>query len=58
MIDVELSEVLAELDEVGRALFDAATRRAVARKQEAVHEQQLRRIEELETPATDEPADG
>ena len=50
MIDVELSEVLAELDEVGTALFDAATRRAVARKQAVVHEQQRKRIEELETP--------
>jgi hypothetical protein len=48
MIDVELSEVLAELDEVGQALFDAATRRAIARKQTAVHAQQQNRVAELE----------
>lgn len=50
MIDVELSEVLAELDVVGQALFDAATRRAIDRKTATALAEMQKRVEELEKP--------
>ena len=40
-IEIEVSEVLAELDPLGRALFDAALERAKNRKLQA-------RVDELE----------
>lgn len=49
-LNVELSDVRAEMDDVENALFEAALRRAIARKQATVLEQQQKRIEELETP--------
>lgn len=57
-LNVELSDVRAEMDDVENALFEAALRRAIARKQATVLEQQQERIEELEAPATTDPADG
>lgn len=50
-LDVTLPEVLAELDDVGTALFDAATRRAIAKKQAAAIAELQARVTELEGTA-------
>lgn len=49
-MDVEIGEVLAELDEVGTALFEAATRRAIARKNATTITALQAKVAELETP--------
>lgn len=55
-LDVTLPEVLAELDDVGTALFDAATRRAIAKKQATAIAELQARVTELEEPAEPEAA--